>query len=232
MTSRTTRLLAVAATGLVVTAALGACGIAGPTSTETHRYQVGEQVTKLVLNADAGSVDVTAGDGPVQVTEVWRYSRNAPTTSHQTTGGVLTLTDSSCGTHLGRCEVDYTITVPAATAVVITTSAGGITVSGLAGDLKVDSDAGTVEGTGLASQHTTVHTSAGRVRLAYRVAPVDVSARTDAGAVSVLVPAGDSYAVHADTDAGKLTVEVPQDGGSTRTITAHTDAGAVEVGTT
>ncbi len=229
---RLTKVLAVTAAGLLATTALASCDLA-QSSTETHAYQVDGQVTRLVLTATAGRIEITTGDGPISVSETYRYNRTAPTTRHETAGGTLTLTDDECaGQHVGHCEINYSIRVPAATAVQITTAAGTVDVSGLAGDLTVTSDAGRIDGTGLSSAHTTARTNAGVVSLAYRLAPQAVTARSDAGSVSVLVPAGDAYAVDAGTDAGKVTVEVPRDAASTRTISAHSDAGKVEVGTT
>src|SRR5690348_8767726 len=152
------RLILAATAGLAATLALTACDPSENT-TETHRYQVDEQVTRLVLADTAGRVEILVGDGPITVTETYHYGHEAPKTTHSTNAGTLSLSDGSCGNHhflKGGCTVDYSVRVPASTAVEISAEAGTVDVTGLAGDLNVTADAGRVEATGLSSQHTTV----------------------------------------------------------------------------
>jgi hypothetical protein len=223
------QLISVTVAGLAAVLALAGCD-AAQNSTETHRYTVQEQVDRLVLKSDAGRVEIVVGDGPITVTEVYRYSKNPPAATHTVNERVLRLADGDCPhQHFGQCSVDYSVRVPAATAVEITADAGTVQVTGLSGDLTVTSDAGRVEATGLASEHTKVTADAGRVSLAYRQPPASVDVQADAGTVEVILPTGDSYAVDATTDAGRVTVEVPQDKAAPRTITAHSDAGAVQI---
>lgn len=218
--------------GVIGAAALvtSACGHIA-TATDQHSYSIGDRVNRLVIQDDAGNITVTVGDGPISVTEKLRYSSKRPKTTRTVSDGTLTLADNGCGGHWGHCEVAYTVRVPASTAVDIQTDAGAVTVTGLAGDLHVKTDAGLVRATKLTSQHTSVSADAATITLAYLTAPSTVDVRTDAGTIDVRVPGGDPYAVKTESDSGKITVSVPTDAGSARTITAHTDAGPIQIRT-
>jgi DUF4097 and DUF4098 domain-containing protein YvlB len=225
------RLIMAATAGLAATLALAACN-PGTDTTETHRYEVNDQVSRLVLDDSAGRVEIVVADGPIAVTETWHYDHDAPKTSHSTNAGTLSLDDGSCANHhrfRNGCSVDYSVRVPASTAVEVTAEAGSVEVTGLAGDLSVTADAGRVEGTGLSSQHTTVKADAGKVDLGYRTAPTNVHVQAMAGTISVTVPHGDSYAVDATSDAGHVQVDVPRDDSAPRSITAHSDAGVIKI---
>lgn len=223
------RLVLASTAAIALLAAATACDPRA-TSTEKHSYEVSDTLTKLIVDDNAGKVEIVTGDGPVSVEETYRFSDRAPKTAHTITDGILRLTDDSCGNaHFAHCEVGYRIRVPAALAVDIHADAGAVEVTGLSGDLTVRADAGKVEATALSSQHATVQSDAGAVTLSFATAPTTVDARSDAGKVSVTVPGGQSYRVDADTDAGSRTVKVPVDSNATRKITAHSDAGAVEV---
>jgi Putative adhesin len=198
--------------------------------TETHTYELTGAITRLVVDDSAGHVEITVGDGPVRVTETMRYGRQRPTTTHTNVGGTVHLTAASCWAIFDRgCEVDYTVRVPARTAVQIQANAGSVRVTGLTGDLRVTADAGVVRATELGSAHTTVQADAGQVSLRYRAVPSTVDAHTDAGSVEIWVPGGTPYAVEASTDAGERTIGVPTDSASPHRITAHAGAGSVRI---
>jgi hypothetical protein len=217
----------VLAGGVAVLAVAGCT--AADRSTETRRYQE-TGATRLVVDDDAGRVEITVGDGPVQVTETLKYGRQRPTTGHTNVAGTVHLTAGSCWALFDSgCEVNYQIRVPASTAVEVRANAGTVTATGLTGDLRVTADAGSVRATELGSAHTTVQADAGKVTLRYRSTPSTVDATADAGSIEIWVPGGVSYAVNATTDAGDHTVEVPTEGSSPHRITAHSDAGSVRI---
>lgn len=223
--------LGLTATAVVLIASgvtVAACSV---TSDTRSSYEIGGTISKLDVRDPAGKVEVTAGGGPVRVTETVRYSGREPRTSHTTDSGTLRLTNGGCGGHVHVCAVDYQIRVPAATSVEITNAAGVIRLTDLAGDLNITSNAGAVEGTGLSSAHATVHDNAGHVSLRYSAAPTRVTVTDDAGAIEVRVPKDGAYAVDASTDAGQTSISVPRDPGAVRTISAHTHAGKVTIGT-
>src|SRR5689334_13196593 len=109
------RRIAAALTATALLLPVAACA-GDSTTTDEMSYRIDESVTSLVIGARAASVEVMTGEGPVTVTEEYRYSRGRPTTAHEVAGTTLRLTESGCGDDDARCEVRYRIRMPAAMA--------------------------------------------------------------------------------------------------------------------
>lgn len=185
----------------------------GSTLTSSQSYSVSQHLSSVRINDSGGNISVVAGSGPgVVVTEQYEYSDGRPVTAHSVSGSTLTLDSSGCNDSSGKCEVDYSVQVPAGVDVDAGTSGGDITGSGLA--------AGTLDAS----------TSGGNVNLAFAAVPDNVDASTTGGDVTITVPQG-SYAVQAGTDGGQNDVAVPIDNASAHRIKAHSDGGDVTVKT-
>jgi len=207
-------------------------GTDGGARTETTAYPVEQPVARIVHQGRAGKVTVTAGDGPVAITERARWStREKPLTSHTVQGDTLRLLEEGCPDRESNqiCQVAWEITAPAGTVLELDADAGGLEVRGMAGKLTLRADAGGIEARDLRSRAVDANADAGGVRLDFAEAPDDVTAKTVAGGVEITVPDGGSYAVRAKVGAGSKTVEVPQDPASPRRIKAEADAGGVEI---
>ena len=218
--------LALTATALLLP--LAAC-TGGSSTTEEVDYRIDESVTALVIGARAASVDITTGDGPVTVTEEHHYSRGKPSTTHQVEGTTLRLTESGCGDDDARCEVRYRIRIPADMSLDITAQAGAVQVDGLAGAIRVATEAGAVEGRALTSDEVTVRTEAGATSLEFAEAPTLVSTTTSMGAVDLRVPRTTTYAVDVHTSVGPSSVNVDEDPASAHRIAVRTEFGAVSI---
>jgi DUF4097 and DUF4098 domain-containing protein YvlB len=225
MRTRTGVAVAIATLALGV----GGCSRDGAASTDQQSYEVSEQVTALVVDGQAAAVTIETGDGPVTVTEIYRYADDKPATSHAVEGTTLKLTDTGCRNDEGRCEVEFRVRVPSATTATVTAQAGAVRVTGLAGDVTVRTEAGAVEGTRLAGDRVTVTTQAGATSLAFTEAPTMVQASTSVGAVEVKVPGGTAYAVDVDTSVAAADVSVQRDPASAHKIQIRTEVGAVQV---
>jgi hypothetical protein len=219
--------VAVAAVGLSV----AGCEIRVGDSTETRSYDVAGTFRTLVVTDQAGRIDVTTGSGPVRVTETLVYDEGRPVTSHTTEGDTLRLRGNGCPGRPSRCEIRYDIRVPASTAVDLTLTAGPVRLSGLSGDIKVNSTAGLVEGDQLTSATATVRTTAGRIALTFATPPSTVDTENTSGMTRIRLPGGVSYAVDARTTGGLTRVEVPVDAAATHRVTARATAGMIDVGT-
>jgi hypothetical protein len=104
-------------------------------------------------------------------------------------GSTLRLTESGCGDGARiRCDVEYRIRVPTATATEITTEAGAVTLRGLDGRMSVTTGAGAVTGDRLTMADATVVTQAGATLLQFLKAPSTVRSESEVGAVEVRVP--------------------------------------------
>lgn len=202
----------------------------GPGSTSDEKsYQIDEAVTALVVDARAAAVTIEAGDGPITVREVYRYSDGRPATTHAVSGGTLTLTESGCGDDDVRCEVQFHLRMPAATSTRITGQAGAVKITGMAGDVQVSTQAGAVDGTALTGDQVEVRSAAGAASLEFAEAPMSVKATTEVGAINVRVPGDRAYAVNAGTNVGATKVSVRKDAASRHHIDARTDLGAIQI---
>lgn len=205
------------------------CDYLGPVSTEVRDYTILDRVDRLDLRDPAGKITITAGDGPVKVSEKLRYNGDQPDATHEVSGTTLRLVNNGCHRGLHRCSVDYEVRVPAGTDVAIDADAGAVRLSGLSGDIDVTAQAGAVDGDRLASSHTVVRASAGRISLAFTGVPDSVEAHDSAGMVSIQVPVGTAYAVDARADAGKTEITVERDSSSPHRILARASAGKIEI---
>jgi DUF4097 and DUF4098 domain-containing protein YvlB len=223
-----------AAIGALGVAVLAACGspapVIGPVSSTPSSYSVPEQVTKLVLDAPAGNVDITGTDGATSsVQETLRYSGDRmPQAHHDLSHGTLRL-GYSCPSGSHDCDIDYRISVPRAARVVVREQAGRVNINNVDGALSVDTQAAEVTGTGLRADTATVTSQAGAVTLTFLSAPNRVDVRTEVGAVRVILPKGDPYAVDASTTVGATEVSVPVDPNAPRHITVQTTTGTASV---
>jgi len=229
-------------------AALGvtACHVdSGQLQHRTSTYQVSSAVHTLVINDRVGDVQVTGGSGRVSVTERIRYRHQLPATAHAVRAGTLTLTGTCPVTHV--CDVEYHVRVPPATTVKIGdqvgnirlgaltgqvsvhTSAGGITLRSLSGPVHVRDNAGSISGSDLSPATATLSTNVGSIDVSFSAPPATVAATTSVGSISLRLPRGVAYAVHASATLGSIHVTVPQAGNSAHSITARTRTGSVTV---
>jgi hypothetical protein len=207
----------------------GSSGVSIPgTHRSTTVYHIGSPVSTLVVIGHAGDITVTGGAGPgTSVTEQVTYSKTPPVTTRTFGGGTLTVT-YRCPTEI-LCTVGYDIQVPRNAAVRVSTGAGGIRLSGLAGNLTAQADVGIITADGLSSPSASLTTSVGAITAAFTAAPATVRATANVGAVTVRVPAGTSYQVSADARIGKATISVPQSPSAPHAITATTNVGTILV---
>jgi hypothetical protein len=223
------RLFAVLA--ILVLPSFAACSHSGSGTTSDNRsYEIREPVSALAIEAHAAVVTVEAGDATVVVKELLRFTDRKPTTSHRMDGATLRLTESGCGDGANlRCDVEYQIRVPRATATEIRTEAGAVILRGLDGRFAVTTEAGAVKGERLTSDEATVVTKAGATTLQFLEAPSSIRSESDVGAIEVRVPGNESYAVDVSATAGGSDVTVTRDPAAVRRINIRTQIGAVKV---
>jgi Putative adhesin len=224
MTTRRTAAALIAAAFLLPLA-----GCFGDTTTDRIDYQIDESVTALAIDGRAGGIDIIAGAGPVTVTEEYRYSKGKPTTTHRVEGKTLRLTETGCGDDDARCEIRYRIRVPAATSVDVNAQAGAVKVDGLAGNIRITTEAGAIEGHALTGDEVTVKTEVGATTLEFTEAPSLISATTSVGAVDLRVPGGTGYAVDVRAPNASEKVSVEKDASSAHRIQVRAEVGAVKI---
>jgi hypothetical protein len=212
----TTRMLAiVAGAGLALVVAVGFLyslsrdfGPFGPRHTRTETRVVTDPVRSLVLETDAGSIEVVRGRRLVlRETTSYRGSGAAPRPDHDLSGGVLKVESPHCNS----CATTLRVELP----------------PGIA--LRASSEAGHVSGEDLDVTELRLRSDAGDVTADVVSTPSLIDVQSDAGDVSVTVPPG-RYAVDTDTDAGDEDVTgIVNDPQAPDRITAQTDAGDVKL---
>jgi Putative adhesin len=235
-----------ALTGCAAALAVSGCRVdAGQLQHQVRTYAVSPLVHTLVISNRVGDVRVIAGNGPVSVTERFSYRHQLPSSTHAVHAGTLTLT-GNCQVSQ-TCDVEYHVRVPPGTTVRVAdrvgniwltaltgkvtahTGAGGIALASLSGAVQVSENAGSISGTDMSSATATAHTNVGSIDVSFSAAPVTVDAATGIGSISLRLPGGVAYAVHASAVAGRVHVTVPQARSSARSITARTESGSITI---
>ncbi|MFD0775399.1 DUF4097 family beta strand repeat-containing protein [Streptomonospora algeriensis] len=151
-----------------------------------------------VRSGSAGDIDVHRAEGDKVTVE--RTLRGTPLADPRERldreGGTVRAEASCSGAwFLGGCEIDYTVGVPEGTEVTVVTSVGEVHLEGLAGDVDVESNTGSVEGEDIAGD-VSVSTSTGEISLSGVSGDVDLDSNT--GGISA-EGSGESAAVETTT---------------------------------
>ncbi len=206
-----------------------------------------EPVQRAEIEVAAGPVAIIGTHrGPVRVERTMRWIGSRPVTTEEVGGGVLRIQSLHRRRAWPHGEVGYRVELPATASVRVLSGAGEIAVQGidadvelearagrlalaeLSGDLRASSQAGTIDGTGLASRRVEVSSNAGAITLAFVQPPQSVEMHTGAGTVELLVPE-ERYRIHASSSAGRVEVGLPSDPRAERRLEAHSNADAVAI---
>ncbi len=197
----------------------------------TVRSALASPVTKIIVRADAGDVDVRAGlTGDVVLTRRDAWTVNRPTVSEHYADGVLTIR-TRCGGLRGvlRCRSDLRIDAPPEVDVAVRTEAGDVDLRGLNGRADVQTTSGDIRTHRLEPVTVKALTDAGNVSLDLFGEPARTEAESNGGNVRVTVPYG-PYRVDANTKAGNVKVEgLIRDDLAPQAIDALTNAGDITV---
>jgi hypothetical protein len=220
--------------------------IIGRWQTERRTLTFGEfePVHRAEIDVGAGPVSVAGGGGPVRVERTMRWLGTRPVTSERVVEGVLRIEALRNRRSPLRGEVGYRVELPPTASVQVLAGAGEVAIQGTSGDVEVrtragrvvvadlggnlraSSQAGTMDGTGLACEQVEASSDAGSITLAFDRPPNSVEARTGAGGIELLVPE-ERYRIDASSSTGRVEVGLPSDQGAPRRLSAHSDAGAV-----
>jgi hypothetical protein len=218
---------------LALSVPLAGCGGLSQFGAGTHNppaqaYTVTARVTTLVVKGGAGTIDVTGSDrGTIGVSQQESYGKTAPTAAHVISGTTLTLS-YSCPSEF-VCGVSYDVQVPAGVAVRVSSAAGAITLTSLAGPVSAQTSAGLITATGLTSPTASLKSDAGGIDAVFSAAPASVHASTNVGPISISVPGSASYAIDTHTYVGSSTVTVPKSPASPHAISASSDLGSITI---
>ena len=197
-----------------------------------HRTIPAAGVSSLRISTNEGGIRVTAGPAGSDIVVEARMSEglHAPSSTVTANGDEVTLRAHCSAWSQYWCSVSYVVQVPADLDLTLTTENGAVNVDGVSGKLTVRTDNGTVRGTHLSAAVVDSRADIGTTSLQFDKAPEQVSARTDVGSITVVVPDDDTvYNVSTTNDIGSKSNGVRHDPTSRRTISARADVGDVNV---
>ncbi len=218
---------------LAVFPLLAGCGALGQVGAGAHSppaasFTVATRVTAVVIGGGNGSVDVTgSARSTVSVSQQATYSDTPPKATHVVHGTTLTVS-YTCPAQL-VCSVSYQVQVPRGVAVSVSTSAGAVTLTSLAGTLNVHASAGLITAVDLRSPVATFKTNAGGVIATFAVPPRSLTAATNVGPISLTVPGSVAYRLTTHTFVGTSTVTVHRGSSPAHTISASSDLGSISI---
>jgi hypothetical protein len=225
----------VAAGGAVVAGVplLAGCGAVGNLGAGSHNppakaFTVTARVTSVIIDGGSGSVDVTGTSGStVTVSQQASYSSTPPAATHVLHGTTLTVS-YTCPAEL-VCGMAYDVTVPRGVAVSVSTGAGAVTLTSLAGTVSARANAGLITAVDLRSAVASFNANAGGVTATFSAVPRSLTAATNVGPITLTVPGSVAYRVTTHTVVGTSTITVRRDSGSAYSISAHSDLGTISV---
>lgn len=218
---------------LAVLLLLAGCGAPGKIGAGSHNpptqaFTVSARVTAVVIDGGSGSVDVTGSSrSTVSVAQQATYSGKPPSATHVLHGTTLTVS-YTCQVQV-VCGVSYEVQVPIDVAVSVSTSAGAVTLTSLAGTVSARADAGLITAVDLRSAVATLKSNAGGVVATFSAAPRSLTATTNVGPITLTVPGSVAYRLSTHTFVGTSTVTVHRSDSSAHSISASSDLGSISI---
>ena len=206
-------------------------------------------VTGLDIDNDAGATRVVGVDDAETITVRARISNGLRKPHHEISrdGGTLVM-EASCPMIGSQwCEVDYTVEVPSDMDV-DADARGRLTVTDLAGRLRLDADQGSVDlarvggditvsasqgsvdAVDLTATRVSAEANQGSLDLAFATSPDEIVAESNQGSVTILLPDEDVfYATQTAANQGSATSDIREDPTADRTITAESNQGSITI---
>ncbi len=190
------------------------------TLTETRHFTVSTTPT-LVLNNDIGSIHVRPGGTGSDVTVLAtkhaglggnvndvQVSYNQSSADNTITVNVVRSTSFN---FFNSSSVDFEVTMPSSSDLVLKTNTGSIDVTGVSGQMSLTSNTGSVGATDSAlTSGSTLNSNTGSITFTGSIGQSgSYQFTTNTGSVNVTLPASSVFHVDATTDTGSITSDFP-----------------------
>jgi hypothetical protein len=217
--------------------------------TERTEVAAGE-LTGVMVDNDAGSIEVVGVDGADTVVVQARISEGLRSTGHRIgeRDGMLVV-HGTCPLFAAEwCGVDYTIEVPVdmyvdvsgTEGVRVSDVAGGVNAHSRAsavelarvgGDVTASANQGRLEGTGLTAARVHARANQGSLSLEFAESPREIVAAANQGSVDIVLPEDPdlSYATVTDADQGSVNNRINTSPRSDRSITVEANQGSISI---
>lgn len=165
-------------------------------------------------------------DGKVHVSVDGTYSAQKPDVRIATVGKRLVVQTMCPDSY---CDVELTVDVPAAAAVEAKVEGASVNVAGLAAPLSLSVSDGSVDLAQVRSPRISVDTQRGSISMIFGKPPVQLSATSSDGSITVLLPRTTTYAIDAVAAQGSTDVSVPSDSTATHRLYLRSSYGSITV---
>lgn len=226
-----------------------------PDKSESSSQSFPVKAGKLTLDMLAGDGDVevlTGQPGEARVERVLRWDRTKPKVEQSWEGGDTLRVAVTCPDTRGislstNCSADYRVWVPPDAAVTAKVGSGGLTVTGVHGELDLmvsDDDVrvsdvsgpltvrardAQVIASGLRSPTIDIQGREGKMMLVFVGVPTKVTAILDDGSLMIDLPDEGLYRVNGDVTDGSRTIDVETSDGAPSTIVARVASGSLRI---
>lgn len=188
---------------------------------ETPRHFAVSATPTVVINNDIGSIHVqSAGPSSNVIIQATKYAGfggnvndvqvNYPqnSASNTITANVSRTTNS---TFFSSLKVDFEVTVPSNATLELKTSTGSLNVSGVSGQMSLQSNTGSVEARdGVLSPGSTLNSNTGSITFNGSISQTgSYRFTTNTGSINVTLPASSLFHLDANTDTGSITSDFP-----------------------
>jgi hypothetical protein len=219
---------AVAVVVVVVVVAAGAAGHGGGQRAMSRRVSVtAGPVTAVDLQAVPGHLSVAStASGQAALTGVLSWTGHSPPAAAARRSGRRLSLSYTCG-RASPCTADWQLVVPRRAAVTLDVPGGYLSVTGLAGPLRITASSVDVSAAGLACPLLYAAITSGHLGAVFRAAPQRVSITVTSAQATLTLPASVTYAVSEQVTSGYVQAAIPESGSSSRTVTATVTSGEI-----
>ncbi|MGZ3625184.1 MAG: DUF4097 family beta strand repeat-containing protein [Ktedonobacteraceae bacterium] len=208
---------------------------------EAPRHFAVSATPTVVINNDIGSIHVQSGgtgsDVAIQATKYAGFGGNVNDVqvnyTQNSAANIVTVNvdRTTNATFFSSLKVDFEVTVPNNAALEIKTTTGGLDVSGVSGQMSLQSNTGSVDvRDGVLSPGSSLNSNTGSITFNGSISKTgSYQFTTNTGSINVTLPANSVFHLDASTDTGSITSDFPgvyvQHTNFTG-ATAHSDVGS------
>jgi hypothetical protein len=211
-------------------------------------YRLPVRGGQFTANLNGADMALRPGSGgEARLAGTVHYSLIRPILTESSAAGRTGIT-FDCRVPAGVCGLNATLSVPARTALTVSSGGGDLSAAGFTNNLTLVTGGGDLDATGLTgrlwlasgggdigarsltSPGVTVRSGGGDVQLTFSRPPGNVQVDSGGGDIQIVLPRGDTaYNVASSTGGGDLSDSVPVSTSSANTITVNSGGGDIDI---
>jgi len=191
---------------------------------------IAEQANAVDFQGVPGQLTIVAADtGQVTLTGQLHWTGRPPTVVTRLDRGSHVLLLSYHCAPASPCTENYRLTVPRYTAIALRQPPGQITLSGLAGPLRITASGVHISATGLRSATLLAKITSGDLNASFAAPPSRVAVTLVSAQATLGLPRRASYRISQQVAEGYVQVDIPQNPAALRTVTVRIKSGELSL---